>query len=277
MTMSNLVLTPPLFAILSGFIEERVGMSYSASEQALFETKVGARALEAGFASLLDYYYYLRYDDADQSEFRALVQTLLVHETFFFRELGPLRAAVSHLITPRVASGSRVRVWCAACATGEEPLTLAMLLAQEGVLDRVEIVASDLSEAALERARAGRYPVRALRQQPNHPLAARYLERNGESLRAAPELLAAIDYCCLNLMDPEALERLCSFDLIVCRNVLIYFRDARASELVQRLTRRLVPGGALLVGAAESLMRFGSELACEEHGGAFLYVKQATP
>jgi hypothetical protein len=74
--MSDLTLTAPLFAILTGFIEERVGMSYSASELELFATKVGARALDAGFSSLLDYYYFLRYDDADQREFRALVETL---------------------------------------------------------------------------------------------------------------------------------------------------------------------------------------------------------
>jgi chemotaxis protein methyltransferase CheR len=150
-----------------------------------------------------------------------------------------------------------------------------MLLEEQGLLDKVEIVASDLSEAALGRARAGVYSVRALRQQPNHPLAARYLERSNDNLLAAPKLLGAIDYRCLNLMDEAAVAGLGMFDLIVCRNVLIYFRDARASKLIQCLAKQLTSRGALLVGAAESLMRFGSELVCEEQGGAFLYVKQA--
>ena len=82
--------------------------------------------------SLLDYYYFLRYDDDGKVELERLVEALLVHETYFFRELEPLQVLVEHFVEPLVKQGMRPRIWCAACATGEEPLTLAMLLASAG-------------------------------------------------------------------------------------------------------------------------------------------------
>ena len=99
--------SPQLFAILSGFIEERVGLHYGPAEQEVFLDKVQMRALEAGFDSLLDYYYYLRYDDPDGSELERLTEALVVHETYFFRELEPLAVAVEDVIGPRVAAGQR--------------------------------------------------------------------------------------------------------------------------------------------------------------------------
>src|SRR5687768_10123504 len=120
--------SPQLFAILSGLVEERVGLHYGPSERDLFLDKVQVRALEVGFDSLLDYYYYLRYDDPNGTELDQLAEALVVHETYFFRELEPLAVAVDDVIGPRVAAGQRARIWSAACATGEEPLTAAMLL-----------------------------------------------------------------------------------------------------------------------------------------------------
>ena len=167
------------------------------------------------------------------------------------------------------------RVWCAACATGEEPVTLAMLLQEAGLADRVQLIASDISESALARARSGLFSPRALRQHERHPLAARYLERLPTALRAQPDLLGQIDFRRINLTDDETVQKLGSFDLIVCRNVLIYFGDQHAKEVVDRLTDLLAPGGALLVGVSESLMRFGTKLVCEERSGVFFYRKQS--
>ena len=118
---------------------------------------MAARAPEAGFESLLDYYYFLRYDAGGAKELDALIDALVVGETYFFRELPPLEVVVGELVAPAVAAGRRPAIWCAACATGEEPLTLAMMLAERGILGEVEIVASDISARALERARAGRF------------------------------------------------------------------------------------------------------------------------
>lgn len=152
--MSALPLRPQVFAILSSLIEERAGLHYGLDDIDMIADKLSTRAIDAGFESLLDYYYFLRYDESSKAELDALVDALVVNETYFFRELDPLKRVVSDLIQPLAASGARPRVWCAACSTGEEPLTLAMLLAERDLLDKVDIVASDISARALARARA---------------------------------------------------------------------------------------------------------------------------
>jgi chemotaxis protein methyltransferase CheR len=270
--MSELSCSPQVFSILSALIEERAGLSYSPDDLALFETKAGMRAAEAGFESMLDYYYFLRYDDVDRREFQALTEALLVHETSFFRELAPLEVAIDTQSAPRVAAGERPRIWCAACATGEEPVTLAILLAERGLLDSVELIASDLSERALKRAKSGSFGLRSLRQRPP-AMATRYLQTHEKEVRADPALLSRIDYRRINLIEPAEVASVGGCDLILCRNVLIYFDDRRVKRVVTSLIDVMVPGGTLLVGVSESLLRFGASLRCEELRGVFLYRK----
>jgi hypothetical protein len=123
-------LTPEVFAILSAFVEERAGLHYGLRDFDLFADKVESRATEAGFDAALDYYYFLRYDAGGEAELEALVDALAVNETYFYREAAGLRAILGAVLRPLIAKGVRPRVWCAACSTGEEPLTLAMMLAE---------------------------------------------------------------------------------------------------------------------------------------------------
>ncbi len=264
-------LSPQVFSILSALIEEHAGLSYTLADKEIFESKVCSRAAEAGFDSPLDYYYFLRYDDTTRAELDLLTEALVVHETYFFRELAPLRIAMSHFVAPIVEEGRRARVWCAASSSGEEPLTMAMLLADAGILDRVELVASDISASVLARARAGKFAPRTLRRGPIPSFAERFVAQDEKSVRVAPELSAAILWRQLNLMDRAQIDSVGEVDVILCRNVLIYFRDEIATRVVQQLSAQLRPGGILLVGVSESLMRFRTSLVCEEHGGVFVY------
>jgi chemotaxis protein methyltransferase CheR len=271
--MNDLELTPPLFAILSSLIEERVGLCYTLQDQELLVAKLSPRVLELGFSSFLDYYHYLRYDPESEREFAGMVNALVVNETYFFREFTPLSVMVTDFVAPLVQAGGRPRVWCAACSTGEEPLTLAMLLAQHGLLDHVELLATDISTSALARARSGEFSRRSLRQVPAPHLAARWLTVGERSVKIDPALIETIRWKQLNLIDATAIAALGPLDWILCRNVLIYFRDTTAAQVVNQMSQRLRPGGVLLVGISESLMRFGSGLTCEEHAGVFSYRK----
>jgi chemotaxis protein methyltransferase CheR len=270
--MALLPMSPQVFSILSALIGERAGLHFDASHADVFAEKVTARAVEAGFESLLDYYYFLRYDDGGAAELDALVEALVVGETYLFRELAPLRTMVSELVAPEVAQGRRPRIWCAACATGEEPHTIAMLLAEQGLLDAVDLVASDISASALARARGGRFGLRALRQEVP-AFAARWLQIEERQVAVHPRLSKSIDWQRINLVDDAAVRALGTFDVVVCRNVLIYFSDETARRVVERIAARLRPGGALFVGISESLLRFGISLGCEEQNGVFLYKK----
>ncbi|HTU63641.1 MAG TPA: protein-glutamate O-methyltransferase CheR [Polyangiales bacterium] len=275
--MPDLTTTPQVFAILSGLIEEKLGLSYTLADKSLLESKVSVRALELGFESVLEYYYYLRYDDPDQVELDLLTEALVVNETFFYREYDQLHAMLSTFVAPMIAAGRRPRIWSAACSTGEEPATIAMWLAERGLLDSVELFASDISHNALKIARAGRYRSRSLRQVPNGVDPERFIKREDQTFVLASEIRDAINFRRLNLLSESDVAAMGMMDIVLCRNLLIYFRDDVVRRVVDRLVARLHPGGVLLVGVSESLMRFGTSVVCEEHAGAFVYRKRAAP
>ncbi|TKD06375.1 CheR family methyltransferase [Polyangium fumosum] len=274
--MNGLPMSPQVFAILGALIEEKLGIHYGPLDKDLLGDKIAMRAVEAGFDSLLDYYYYLRYDPAGEAEFDALADVLVVGETYLFRELDQLEALVRDVLLPLAEAGGprRPRIWSAACATGEEPYSIAMCLADRGLLHQVEIVASDLSTRSLAAARAGAYGPRALRSQVKvPPFAWRFLQKNGERIVVSEEIRKAVDFRRINLLDGDSIGKIGFFDVIVCRNVLIYFQDSTARRVIDMLTGALFPSGALLVGVSESLLRLGTALRCEERGGAFVYRK----
>ena len=266
-----LPLSPQVFVILSALVKEHCGLNYGPGSMELFGERVSQRALEAGFESLLDYYYFLRYDPASADELAALVDALVVNETYFFREVAQLEVLVRDMILPAVRAGRRPRVWFAACATGEEPLTVAMLLAEQGALANVDLVASDIGTRVLARARAGVYGERALRALPAS--ARRWFQSSGSQHVVSPDLRTAVSFHRVNLVKPEDVRALGAFDAVVCRNVLIYFDDPTTRTVVDHLAAALVPGGRLLIGCSESLLRLGTALRCEELGGAFFYTR----
>ena len=268
----QLSLSPQVFSILSALIAEHAGLHFGPEHMSVFADKIGERAVEAGFESLLDYYYFLRYDPAGPAELDTLLESLVVNETYLFRELSALETMVTEFIVPAVNEGRRPRIWCAASSTGEEPHTAAMLLAAQGVLDQVELIASDVSVQALERARSGRFSRRAIRQKiPS--FAERWLDVTEQGVAINPRLTRSIAWRRINLMDDATVASLGVFEVVLCRNVLIYFSDATTRRIIDRLSGVLRPNGALFVGISESLLRFGSSLICEEKNGVFLYKK----
>jgi chemotaxis protein methyltransferase CheR len=265
-------MSPQVFAIMSGLIEEKLGLYYDVSQIDVLTERVGSRAAEAGFDSLLDYYYYLRYDPAAETELQLLVEHLVIGETYFFRERRQLEVAVDDFIAPAVRRGERPRVWSAACATGEEVFSVAMILAQRQWLDQVDLFASDISAAALARARTGKFSRRSMRD--GCPAETdRFVRREGDHIVVDSSIVDAVRFVRLNLLDVSALAALPPFDVVLCRNVLIYFREGTVVRAVDSLCRKLKPGGALFVGISESLLRFETTLACEERGGIFVYRK----
>ncbi len=268
-----LSMSPQLFVLFSTLVEDSAGIVYNAPDRDLFSNKVADHALEVGYDSLLDYYYRLRYDDHDGVELRRLIEALLVHETYFFRELPALVALVDHHLLPLVRRRGRARVWSAACASGEEPYTLAMLLDDRKILDDVEIIGTDLSASALARAESGVHSRRSLRDGYPPELASRYLETTTHGVMVVPKIRQAVRFTRANLVDDTTFARLGTFDAILCRNVLIYFGDERIVRVVGRLASALTSGGLLAVGVSESLLRFGTNLTCEERGGSFFYRK----
>ena len=262
-------LSPQLFAVFANLVEGAAGLHYGAADRELFASKLIGHAAERGHDVLLDYYYRLRYDDPDGVELASLIEALLVHETYLFRELGALIELVDGHLVPIVRARKRARVWSAACSTGEEPYTLAMLLDDRHVLDAVEIIATDLSPMAIQRARQGALGRRTLRDDHPADLAARYTEVTAHGTSIVARIRDAVQFSIANLIAPAPALGL--FDVILCRNVLIYFKDEQILRVIERLAEHLAHDGLIAVGVSESLLRFGTRLLCEERGASFFY------
>ena len=185
-----------------------------------------------------------------------LMDRITTHETSFFRDQGPFRALQQHVLPElvrRPGEDRLARVWCAACSTGQEPYSLAILLAEtapalKGL--RVEILATDLSRRAVARARTGLYTQLEINRGLSQGRLARHFRPEGRHWRAAPELRAAVSFRQHNLAtDPPPCG---SFDVILCRNVLIYLALDVRVRVFDSLHRALAPEGYLFLGAAES-------------------------
>jgi chemotaxis methyl-accepting protein methylase len=187
----------------------------------------------------------------------ALVDDVAVKETFFWRNAAELEAldwGALHAAARRRGQ-DRVRVWCTACATGDEAYSLAILALEAfgGQAPPVDILATDLSQTALERARAGRYRERATAALPAQQRA-RWLVPDGHALRVRAEVRALVRFARHNLIrDPVPPLGEAPFDVVTCRNVLIYFDAADVTRTVAALERALAPGGRLVLGAADRL------------------------
>ena len=264
--------------LLRDLIHTRTGLFFDEGRLDLLAERLAALVVERGFASFLDYYYLLKYDESGTDEWPRVMDALSVPETYFWREIDQIRAVVETIVPALVCElrGAPLRIWSVPCASGEEPLTIAMMLDMAGWFERarIEIHASDASPAQIARARAGRYRERAFRALPAG-LRERYFRQDGDAWVPDAAIASRItSWSVVNLMEPERVEPLARAPVIFCRHVFIYFSADGVREVVNRFADVMPSPGYLCVGASESLLRATSRFALEEIGGAFVYVKR---
>jgi len=263
--------------LLRDLIAAQAGLHYDENRLHFMRDRLTPLAVARGFDSLLDYYYLLRYDAAAAQEWVHAIDALSVQETYFWREVDQVTALVADIVPALVALGRRsVRIWSLACSTGEEPLSIAMALDQAGWFDRinVDLHASDASEAALTRARAGRYGERAFRQLPE-ALRERYFSATGRNeWTVDPGLHRRVrSWTRVNAVQPETWGGVAHADVVFCRNLFIYFESPTVERVVRAFAERLGSPGYLCVAAAESLLRLSTPFDLQTFGGAFIYVR----
>ena len=273
----NLVLPEGTSTLIRHLINERTGMFFDNGKSDLLIDKLSPLVIERGFNSYLDYYYLLKYDASARVEWQNVMNALSVQETYFWREMDPVRALVQTLMPQWHASNgnSTLRIWSAACATGEEPLTIAIALNEAGWFERasIEILASDASSNAINRAVQGVYKERAFRNLPPQ-LRERYFDSEGSGWRVRSDIHSRIKWKIANLIDESQIASLASADFIFCRNVFIYFSESAIGRVVRSFSRFIRPPGYLFVGAAESLLRLTTDFTLIEIDDAFVYVKR---
>jgi len=271
-----------IFRLLRDFIYEHSGIFFSDNKKAQLENRLALRLKVNNLPDFDKYYYLLKYDQQASRELRALFDSVTTNETSFFRSPPQIQAfeekALPEILEKRTAQGEKMlRLWSAGCSTGDEPYTLGMVIRE--VLGEkmsewdVKIFASDISEKALKSARAAVYNDYTLRSVPPD-IKKKYFLQEGPQFSVCDDIRMLVELQYLNFNDERRVKLMRGFDIIFCRNVLIYFDDAAKKRFVSQLYDNLNPGGYLFIGHSESLHNISRAFKLVHFPGALGYKKE---
>jgi len=268
-------LTGDEFRRLCEFLYRRTGMIFTEAKRYYVERRAHERILATEAGSFEDYFALLRADR--RGEIEQFINAFTVNETYFYREDYQLACLTSDLLAARLRSkrgSGQIRIWSAPCSTGEEPFSIAMwLLENWPPVDEhdVELVGSDIDTTALAQAKEGIYGKRALMRL-SPALVSKYFEVNGaDSWRIIAALRQSVQFTAANLVDREQTRMHGRFDVIFCRNVLIYFDDTSRRLAAENLYENLLPGGFICLGHSESMSRISPLFEVARFGDAIVY------
>jgi chemotaxis protein methyltransferase CheR len=269
------------FEFLRAYLKQRSGLALTAEKRYLVESRLAPVCRRFNYATLRDLIGSLKIGHDTAIE-RAVVEAMTTNETFFFRDRLPFdlfRDVVLPEALARNAVRRRLRIWCAAASTGQEPYSIAMLLQEAGVKLagwQVDIVATDISSEVIDKAKLGLYSQFEVQRGLPVQWLLKYFTQIGEQWQIAASLRSMVEFRQFNLL--HGYEGLGTFDVIFCRNVLIYFDAPTKSEILARFGNSLVPGGALLLGAAETVIGLTDRLAPDtKHRGLYGHAPVPTP
>lgn len=252
------------------------GMTFGPNKRYYIERRIADRARKVGAA---DTRAYLALIGVDASERERLINAFTVNETYFYREEHQL-AALSSQILPEIVAAKRpgdlIRIWSMPCSTGDEAYSIAIWLLENWPLVdayNVEIVGSDIDTTALHYAQAGRYSARALARLPDHVLESYFEPERTHRRKIIDDLRESVRFTPANLFDKASLPGVGRFDVILCRNMLIYFDDASRLIAAQNLFDCLYPGGFLCLGHSESMARIDDRFTMVRLNDAIVYRK----
>ena len=250
-------MSPAEYDYLRQFLKSRSGLVLSNEKQYLIESRLLPVARRAGLQSIAALVAKLK-EPRETVLAEAVVEAMTTNESFFYRDKTPFehftQMMMPELLKAR-ASQKKIRIWCAAASTGQEPYTLAMCLKEmESKLAgwRVEILGTDISNEVLDRAKAGTYTQFEVQRGLPIQLLLKYFTQQGESWTISPQLRSMVQWKKFNLLDSFA--GFGQFDIVFCRNVLIYFDQATKVDILGRIAKTMAPDGYLVLGAAETVV-----------------------
>ena len=259
------VLRADEYRLIRDLVSERLGIWFGPESRLSLERRLRERLTVRGLASYGDYYQLLKYSPIANEEWDEASELLTTHETYFFREDYQLRAFKNELLpmlAERGKSRRRLHVWSAGCSTGEEAYTIAMLVLDSGLFEgwEVRVYGSDLSKKCIASARRGVYGPSSFRTTNDEAKRTWFSPQSKqdptgvESLGVSAAVRALCHFGQMNLLDEERTHLVGRCDVIFCRNVLIYFDGPSRKRVIEMFHERLVNGGVLLLGHAESLL-----------------------
>ncbi len=249
-------MTPPDYEYLRKLLRDQSGLDLSEDKQYLIESRLLPLSRKSGLSGISELVQKMKGGSASMTT--QVVEAMTTNETFFFRDKVPFdhfRVSIMPEILQARASRKSVRIWCAAGSTGQEPYSLAMCLKEMGSAItgwRVEILATDLSQEVIEKSRAGLYSQFEVQRGLPIQMLVKYFKQVGEFWQVNPDIRAMVQHRQLNLL--HDFSQLGVFDVIFCRNVLIYFDQDTKINIFNRLARASEPDGFLALGAAETVV-----------------------
>jgi chemotaxis protein methyltransferase CheR len=266
------------YRMFRDWVAEHCGLYFAPDSRFVLERRLARRARALDLGSFVAYYYHLRSQTGDDGELGNLIDELTTNETFFLRERSQLDTLVSEIlpdwIERRRRTGGPVSIWSAGCSSGEEPYSIVMLAREAGFEPGRDfrVYASDISRRVLQLARRGVYRASAFRET-EEPLRKKYFVEKDGGWRISDDVKRHVVFTRANLIDPSRAWVLGSMDVILCRNVIMYFETATRRKVVQNFADRLQPGGYLLLGHAESLIQLSSAFELRHLRGDMVYRK----
>ncbi|MDR3514210.1 MAG: protein-glutamate O-methyltransferase CheR [Azospirillaceae bacterium] len=256
-------MTDDEYAKFCAFFYRQTGIEYHDNKKYYVERRIVDRIAKTNSESFRDYFTMIRFQ-ASGVEMQALVNLMTVNETYFFREDYQFDALVTGIL-PALVKGKRrgdpIRIWSIPCSSGEEPYSIAI-----NILERweqadswdIEIHASDIDSRILAEARAGRFSARSVGRVSSALLSKYFTRKIADEYQICDALRGSIDFSLVNVIDPVQTRPFRNFDIIFCRNLLIYFDDVARRETVEMFYDCLAPAGYICLGHSESMSRMSS-------------------
>ncbi len=283
MTTTPFSLTPDQFAAFRQYIYSKCGIYFQADKKYLLEGRLQQRIVALKLPDAAAYLKFLQTSAMAKAEMDGLFDAITINETYFYRHPAQIDTFRDKLVpeileTRKKAGRNEIRLWSAACSTGDEPYTLALALREKLGSSlpqwKTYIYACDLSPKVLIPAKAGLYNDYSVRHIPQ-PLKDRYLRADGPGKWVLdPTIRSMVTFDQANLSATEHLPRTRDMDVIFCRNVLIYFDAPAKTKVIESFYQSLRPGGSLIIGPAESLHGIHKGFKMVLHNGAVVYKKE---
>jgi chemotaxis protein methyltransferase CheR len=262
---SEMAMSDAEFRMIADFLRASCGLHFGSESRYLLERRLARRCVELGVRSFTSYHYALRSDTTGDGELAWAIDHLTTNETYFLRERRQLEALIEEIVPAlqarRGGAGeSPVSVWSAGCSSGEEPYSIVLMALEAGLVPGrdLRVYASDISRQMLHKARRGVYREASFRQM-DPWLRDKYFAPKDGAYRISDELKKHVHFAHMNLLDETRSALLGSLDVILCRNVIIYFDLETKRRVVRAFHQKLRPGGFLLLGHSESLINLSTD------------------
>lgn len=266
------------FKNLRDLIYEQTGIHFQENKKYLLESRLQPRLRARQCQTFGDYLNFLKFDSFRDGEFAELYTVITTNETYFFRDdaqLDTFMTVIIPAVMKRNSATRQLRIWSAACSTGDEPYTLALLLRDYAPLANwsIDILASDISENVLDVARKGVYRAHSLRKVPP-AIRAKYFVGDSEEFTLVPHVKSLVRFMNLNLYDRQRLKLIRGIDVVLCRNCLIYFDHKAKDQIITDLRDALRPEGYLIIGFSETLHDHSGSFHAVHAGRSVVYQKR---